>query len=268
MMQQAMDELRLTTEQTLAKFLSRGQLNRLRQIQLQLEGPDALVRRPEIAEKLNMDEAQLEQLRELRNERDQARRQSFAARGELFRQLRPNNQNQNGGGQQGGNNGGNNGGGNAGNGNGGRGNNRRFDPEAFRQFMERPEVKAKMEEFRVEQEKVQDQYLLAVNKILSPRQRANYKKMLGPPFDRSKMGPGPWGGPGGPRAAGNQANTKGAGTAAAKSGDDDDGDGENTAATKAPATKPAAKPAATTPAKKSRSNSLRAQRGLESSDDE
>jgi len=269
-MREAMDGLRQSTEQALAKILSRGQMNRLRQIQFQLEGPSALVR-DEIAEKLNLDEVQVEQIRELMNERRQAQRQSFAAQREVFRQLRPNNQNAAGGqnANDGGNNagatGGNGGNGNAGNGN--RGNNRRFDPEAFQKLMEQPEVKAKMEEARDAQTKVENQFAAAVNKVLSPRQRANYKKMLGPPFDRSKMGGGgPFGGFGGRGGPGNQANAKTATKSApAKQSGDDDGDGEETAAVKAPAAKPATTPSAT----KSRTKSLRERRGLGgSSDDE
>jgi hypothetical protein len=247
----AMNELRQSTELTLAKILSRGQMNRLRQIQLQLEGPSALVR-PEIAEKLNLDELQVGQIRELMNERRQAQRQSFAARGNIFRELRPNNQNA-GGGRNAGNAGNNNGGGNGGNGN--RGGNRRFDPEAFRKLMEQPEVKAKMEEFRAAQENIENQFLAAVVRLLGPRQRANYKKMVGAPFDRSKMG-GRWGGFGGQGGPGNQANTKGAG--------DEDGDEDTPAVKKAQAAKPAA-PAASRP----RTRSLRERRGLGgSSDDE
>jgi hypothetical protein len=180
--------------------------------------------------------------------------------------MRPGNQNGDGG-QNADNGGGNNGGGNGGNGaNGNRGNNRRFDPEAFRQFMEKPEVKAKMEEFRTAQEKLEGQFGTAVNKVLSPRQRANYKKMLGAPFDRSKMGGGPWGGgPGGRGGPGTQANAKAATkSAAAKPTGDDDESGDDGAAVRTPTAKPAA-PAATKP----RPKSLRERRGLGgSSDDE
>jgi hypothetical protein len=273
-MREAMNELRQSAEQQLAKILSRGQLNRLRQIQLQLEGPSALVR-DEIAEKLNLDEFQVQAIRDLMNERGQARRESFRAQGELFRQMRPNNNpnpNQyadNGGG---GNNGGNPGAGDggAGNGNGNRGN-RRFDPEAFRQFMERPEVKAKMDEFRAAQDKVENQFTAAVNKVMSPRQRANYKKMLGAPFDRSKMGDGGPPGMFGRRGSGNQAaaNTKGAtkNAAAKTEDDDDDSDSGNGARAAKPATSKPAAPTATST--KPRPKSLRERRGLgRSSDDE
>jgi hypothetical protein len=263
-MREAMNELRQSTEQALAKILSRGQVGRLRQIQLQLEGPSALVR-DEIAEKINLDEVQVESIRELMNERRQMQRENGQAQRELFRQMRPNNPNQN---ADAGNNADNPGNANPGNNNGGngnRGNNRRFDPEAFRKFMEQPEVKAKMDEFRTGQQKVEDQFVAAVNKVLSPRQRANYKKMLGAPFDRTKMG-GPWGGPGGRGGPGNQAVAKGATkTAPAKSASDDEGSGDDdAAAVRAPTAKPAT-PAATRP----RAKSLRERRGLgNSSDDE
>jgi len=264
-MREAMTELRQSTEQALARILSRGQMNRLRQIQLQLEGPSALVR-DELAEKLNIDEAQVELIRELMNERRQAQRESGAARRDLFQQFRPPNQNANGGNNAGNaNNPGNNGGGNGANGaNGNRGNNRRFDPEAFRKFMEQPEVKAKMDEFRAGQQKIDDQFAVAANKVLSPRQRVNYKKMLGAPFDRSKMGGGPWGGPGGRGGPGNQASAKGATKAApAKQANSDEGDDDEAVAVKAPPAKRAA-PAAT----KSRPKSLAERRGLSDSKDD
>ena len=98
-------------------------------------------------------------------------------------------------------NGGQNNAGNAGNGNGGAGNNGNgngrngggrggrgnFDPEAIRKVMESPKIKAQMEEIQTQEEKLTAQLTNAVYKIMSPRQRTIYKKMIGAPFDRSKM---------------------------------------------------------------------------------
>ena len=47
-----------------------------------------------------------------------------------------------------------------------------------------------MEQFRAQEEKLENQFAVAINKVLTPRQRAMFKKMLGAPFDRSKMGAG------------------------------------------------------------------------------
>ena len=120
-------------------------------------------------------------------------------------------------------NGANNGNGNGRNGGRGRG---RPDPEAMKKVMEDPQIQAQMAEMRTQGEKLDNVYAVAVNKVLSARQRTLYKKMLGPPFDRSKMGGGgPWGG-----TRGNTATAKG-GAAAAKTTstakanwDDDDAD--------------------------------------------
>ncbi len=160
-------------------------------------------------------------------------------------------------------------------GNGQNGNRRRgFDPamrEAMQKYMERPEVKAQQEQMRTQDEKLESQYTAAINKILTPRQRAMVKKMYGAPFDRSSMwpagGPNPWGGRGGNRPGGAQdtakaGTTKTAATSAkatttAKAGDEED---EETTAAKASTPAPAkAKPATT-----ARRKSLRELRGSSS----
>ena len=45
--------------------------------------------------------------------------------------------------------------------------------------MEDPKIQAQMEEIRGQEEKIDNQFAIAVNKVLMPRQRAAYKKMLG-----------------------------------------------------------------------------------------
>ena len=90
--------------------------------------------------------------------------------------------------------------------------------------MESPEMQARMEEERGQQQKLDNQYTASINKLLYPKQRTALKKMLGAPFDRSKMGM-PGFGPGGRnnQAArkNGAANGKGA-TAKPKSEDDDE----------------------------------------------
>ena len=126
-----------------------------------------------------------------------------------------------------------------------------------------------MNQMRTQDEKLENQFVAAINKVLTPRQRALYKKMLGPPFDRSKMGGGgPWGGPRG-NGPGNPATAK-AGSAAdknaatAKANSDDDADEAAPAAK--PATPAPAKAKATTTAPKKKS--LRDLRGSSSNNND
>jgi hypothetical protein len=242
-------ELTQNTESALAKILDKTQVARVKQIQLQLDGPDALLR-DDMIEKLNMTDEQLEQIRELRNERRQASREVQKSRGEFFAKLMPppDNNAQNGGnGQNGGNQ----------RRGGGRGN---FNPEAMKKAMEDPDNQKQMEQFREESSKIDEQFSATVyNKVLYPRQRNTYKKMLGAPFDRSKMGgggPGGWFMPGGRNGGANAAAKAGATPGntkpAAKPDSDDDAE---PAATTAPAKTPAV---TATPKRKS---SLRDRRG-------
>jgi hypothetical protein len=244
-MMEAYTELQQGSEQTLAKILSRGQYGRLKQIQLQQEGPRALLRE-DMIEKLILDEDQVAEIRELLNEGRQAQFQTFRARGDIMKGAFPqdNANNQANGGQ-------------AGNGGGGggrpRGPNMR-DPavrEAMQKYLEQPEVKEKLDAIQGQTDKLQKQLNSAVLRVLGKRQAANYKKMLGAPFDITQLRGRP-GGPGG-RGPGNPQNatTK---TAAAPAAN---GDGEEGAT---------AKPAPKTPspaAAKSKRKSLREQRGLD-----
>jgi hypothetical protein len=181
-----------------------------------------------MVEKLLLDDTQIEMIQGLMDEHRQAQRENFAASRDVFRAAMGNNPNA---GQNGGN---------AGNGGNGaqRKNRPRFDPEAFRKAMENPEVKSKMDEVRAEGERIDNQFAAAVSKLLTPRQRSNYRKMLGAPFDRSKLGGPPWAQPGrnapnaGTAKTANPA-TKAAPPASASSGQQDEGD--STTAKPAPA---------------------------------
>lgn len=255
-MREAMDAARQKGDQGLTQILDKGQFNRLKQIQLQLDGPRALVR-PDMIEKLNMDEATVEMLQEIMNQERTASREVRNNRGQIFRMALQSVQGANTGGQQpvpGGQQpvpGGQAGGGQA----GGRGGNARFNPELMKQAMEKPEIKSKMEQIDKLQNKIRDQFAASVLKVLSKRQRAIYAKMLGEPFDQSKLrGAPPWAArPGGPGAT-----TKDAAKTTSKTTASDDED-------EAPAAKPAAgadAPAKTPAAAKPKRKSLRESRGL------
>ena len=187
-MGEAMNELQQGSEAALAKILEKGQYTRLKQVQLQIAGTPALLQ-PEMIEKLLLSEEQVEQIRELINEGRQAMRENGRAYGEMMRDAFPapadNGQNANNApnGQNGQN------GGNNGRGGGRRGPNMR-DPAvqaAMKTYMDKPETKAKIEQMKAQNDKLQNQLVSAVNRALSKRQLAAYKKMLGPVFDMAKL---------------------------------------------------------------------------------
>ncbi len=256
-----MNELRQGAESSLGRILDKGQVGRLKQIQLQLEGPTAVLRE-DVMDKLQIDEAQVALIREVAGENRDAgqamRRSRFEAMKTAFARLNPDAaaRGQNGGGNGNGA-GGNNANGNDGQNGGGRGRRGNFNPDAFRKLMEDPQVKAQMEEVQTQQQKLDAQLASAINKVMTPRQRAMFKRMLGAPFDRSKMGiGGPWGGRGG-----NQATPKNTATTQAKSSDaDDDDDAPKAKSAAAGPTK--AKPAG------ARKKSLRELRGEASGNDD
>jgi len=258
-MREATDELRQTAESSLGKILDKGQAIRLKQIQLQLAGPSAVLRE-DMMDKLQIDESQVALIREVMGEHRVAQRETRKTRGDLmkaaFARLIPASPNN---GQNDGNGGTGQNGGNGRNG-GRRGG--RFDPEAMKKVMDDPQVKAQMEEIEGQNEKIENMFASAVNKVLTRRQLTTYKRMLGAPFDRSKMTAGgpPWGGPRG-NGPGNQAKAKNgaaaattAPTASAGSSDDEDAPATTKPSTAAP---PKAK-ASTTPKRKS----LRELRGI------
>jgi hypothetical protein len=231
-MRETMSQLRLSAESSLGKILDKGQVGRLKQIQLQLDGP-WVVLRDDMQEKLNMTEEQVAMLTEIRDGRRQEQRERQKASREAFdavmKKVNPDftgfggrGNRGNGGNAGNGGNGGNNGGAQ----NGNQGNRQPPDPAArqkmredFQKMMDNPEVKAQREKQQAADKVFEDESYAIVLKNLYPRQRATLKKMVGAPFDRSVMG-GMFGrGPGGATAK----NGAPAGKAAvAKAGSEDD----------------------------------------------
>lgn len=69
------------------------------------------------------------------------------------------------------------------------------------------EMRAEMNKMREESDKIQEEAVMRINKSLSKKQGAAWKKLLGEAFDFSKLqgrgrGPGGPGGPGGPNGNG------------------------------------------------------------------
>jgi hypothetical protein len=179
-------ELRSVTDQDLKDKLSgildRVQHTRLEQIQLQLEGPFALVR-PEIIEKLSLDDDQIALISGLIHEVRMLQAQTKGAVSGLIRwslasrpATNPEDDDPDADGKV-----------VAG---------RPIDPtvrEKMKGFWDKPETKAKMKEFGKQEDIAYKQFMRSVNRILTKRQRAIYQKLIGPPFDLSKVvGGTPW----------------------------------------------------------------------------
>ena len=281
-MREAMQELQQESEGNLAKVLDKNQVKRLKEIQLQVEGPAAVIRE-DVAEKLEITEQQHAEIQTVLDEANTAWRDIRRKNFQFMRSLMP-NQPVDGnppaadgqpdanapaaaaGGAQGGQAGqpeqagqpGQGGRGGRGGRGGANGQNRGgFNREAMQKAMEQPEVKAKVDEAREkaqkEQAQLREREYAMVYKAMDRRQVAVFKKMLGKPFDvESVMGAGFMrGGPGGRRngANGNANRTTGAAKAdAAKTTP-----AANADSSAASTTKPA-----TTP----RRQSLRERRGL------
>ena len=222
----------------------------MKQIQFQLQGP-WVVLQPDVAEKLNLTEEQVEQLRELRSGQNQRGREVRKSSQEQFnavvKQVNPDftgfgrgNRGGGNGGGQGGQGGGNNGGGNNGGGNngGGRQGRQQMTPaerlkmqEDMRILFENPDVQKAREKQQAATKAVEDESYALIMKALYPRQRATLKAMAGLPFDRSVMGgpfAGRFGGPPGGATAKNAAAKK-------KSSSDDDEDAPAATTTARPA---------------------------------
>ncbi len=251
-MREAEEELTQNSEQTLARILDRGQATRLRQIKLQMDGVNALTR-PDMIEKLNLDEDQVVQIRELLGQSRQAQFENGRVFFDMMRSAFPPNDRQNGG--PGG--GGPGGPGGPGGGPGGPGGPNFRDPafrEAMDKFMEKPEVKAKMDEMRTQGAKLESQLAAAVNRVLGKRQASMYKAMLGAPFDLTQVRFGPGQGPGNRPGNGNRTDQAKTAGMAKESGSDED---------EALTTKTAPKAKGSDAGAKSKRKSLRERRGLD-----
>lgn len=173
-----MEALHAQADKVFGKILNKTQMARLGQIDLQRQGPMAVFR-PDIAKKLNIDEEQMEQMQQVQNESMEQMKESFQARRQAMNAFRP----QDGGDQ---------------------GQDRTAQREAMKKAMETPEAKAQIEQFRKQGEDLQNQTIKAIGRVLTKKQKENFNKLRGKPFDLTKLeGPGGPGGrgPGGPPPA-------------------------------------------------------------------
>jgi len=190
-MQAAMAKMEKATDKAYASVLKPDQIQRLKEIELQQQGPRAVMR-PDIADKLNIGPDQMEQLQQVQNE-------SRAQMGQMFQAMR-------GAGGFGGPGG--RGGGLAGiNPQQFRRPDGTFDRDAMKAEMEKPENKAKIDEARAaaekaraqmdaQREQIDNQVNKEISRVLTKGQKTKFNKMLGKPFDLTKLDTGR-GGPGG-----------------------------------------------------------------------
>lgn len=144
-------------EASALKILDRRQRERLKQILLQRDGPLG-VAKPETAAALNLSEEQVQAVQETLVAMRTQQRELMTAQRQMFR-------------PPGGNN----------NGRGG------FDREAMRARMQTPEFQAQMEAMRKQTESINQQAIRQVGKILRPKQKQAFNRMLGAPFDFEKL---------------------------------------------------------------------------------
>lgn len=232
MRDQASKKLDQSAEQVLKKTIGSPRFTRLKQISYQMQGTSALVT-PEVRGKLNIDDDQAQQIQALLGQGGQLRREVRKAEFAYTKAAGPPFP------QTGGNN--------------GRPNRDSFRNyfQALQQFREKPEVKAKLDQFAGQSKKIDKQMEHEIGRVLTKRQKANYYKLLGAPFDLDSVR-NAWrrGGP----AQNKTAETKPAANANEKSA---------ASASQNSDEKNAATEAKPSPAPKSRRKSLRAARGLE-----
>src|SRR5271157_5754297 len=89
MMREAMQELQQESEGNLAKVLDKNQVKRLKEIQLQVEGPAAVIRE-DVAKKLEINEEQHAEIQTILNEASTDRRQIRQQNFQLMQSLMPN----------------------------------------------------------------------------------------------------------------------------------------------------------------------------------
>jgi hypothetical protein len=174
-----MQAIQQESEVVYTKILTKDQKKRLGEIDLQRQGPMAVMR-PEVAQKLNIGEDQMAAMQEIQQGQRQQMGELFQARGAQMREMAAQFTNPDG----------------------------TPDRQAMRDAMQKraetPEGKAEAEQMRKQTDQVQSNTIKLIGRVLTKKQKAAFEKMQGKPFDLTKLG-GP-GGPGGPGRNNNQGN--------------------------------------------------------------
>jgi hypothetical protein len=174
----AMQKLDKDTETAVLKVLDPKQRTRVSQIKLQSQGLNAF-RTPELINALKIPEIRAQEIAEILNGQNQARRDAGTPMRELFAQMAANN--------------GNNGGG-------------RPNRQQMQELMANPEFQAKRDAVQKKIDAVtanlDETTKTQVARMLTKKQRDQYDKLLGEPFDLAKLNQGRRG-PGGPNGGNN-----------------------------------------------------------------
>ena len=150
------------------KILTKKQVARLGQIDLQRRGPMAVMS-PDIALKLNIGEDQMAQMQEVQAGSNELRNVQRQAQRQQFQQF----QTPNGG----------------------------FDRAAMQAFRDSPQGKAQGEQQQKSRDQLQNQTIAAIGKLLSKKQKATFLALQGKPFDLTKLTTDPNAAPATPPAA-------------------------------------------------------------------
>jgi hypothetical protein len=169
-------------ESGLAKILDKKQLARLNQIALQMEGAAALAR-TEVAEAIYLSPEQVAEIQEILSGAKVQQMGLFVRQGFAMRDRRDAN---------------------ADPGKPQSGQDNPVDPEAQakRRQAQRERMRTEFTKFRDSSDQIHDATTAKILRVLDKKQRGRFEKLLGEPFDPSKLaGPGGFGGPGRPDAA-------------------------------------------------------------------
>ncbi|WP_165221184.1 hypothetical protein [Aquisphaera insulae] len=171
MMRQAMRRMEEASDQQVARVLDRNQMKRIREIQLQVNGA-ASVLRDDVAEKIELAPEQAGEIQQTLQESSRLKRDVAMRTSQALRGLTPQAAGQ---GDRGGR----------------RGNNGQPaaapDDATLKKALEKPDVKAKVEEAKKANVQVRDREYTQVFKAMDRRQVSTFRKMLGQPFDVDAM---------------------------------------------------------------------------------
>lgn len=182
------------TDRMYLSILDSKQRKRLEEISLQAEGPTAVIR-TEVANKLKMFPAQIEQIKGIieqgKGSQEKLRQTAMQDGFRSFGNFR--------------------------------------DMSDTDRQKAREEMQKKMEKMKTDGDQLKSSTEQLIAKVLNARQKASFNKMLGEPFDLSKLEMnigmfGGRGGQGGPGGQGGQTRGGRGGDAQTKAGQDDDGD--------------------------------------------
>lgn len=180
----AMQQLDKDTDTAVLKVLDAKQRTRVSQIKLQSQGLNAF-RTPELIAALKIPEVRAQEIAEILDVQNQARREQFGQMREVFAQFAANN------------------------------NGQPPSREQMQALRDNPEFQAKMDATRKKIDEatasLEDKTKAAIARLLTKKQRDQYDKMLGEPFDLASLNTGR-GGPGG-RNNGNNNNAANGGNA-------------------------------------------------------